>query len=107
MKIWIVMLLGGLLTYLIRLSFVLLIGQREISPLIKRGLRFVPPAVLTAIIVPELLVNQGHIDFSLNNERLIAGTIAALVAWRTRSALWTIATGMTILWVLTRLSYNY
>lgn len=107
MNLWIVLLLGGAITFLIRLSFILLIGQRQVSPLLKRGLRFVPPAVLVAIIVPELLVSQGRIDFSLNNERLIAGTIAALVAWRTRSALWTIATGMAILWILTRMSYNY
>ncbi len=64
------------------------------------ALRYVPVAVLTAIIVPEILASDGTLDFSLGNARLIAGLIAALVAWRTKSALWTIAAGMAAFLVL-------
>ena len=34
------------------------------------------------------------------NLRLLAGTLAALVAWRTRNVLATIAAGMGALWIL-------
>lgn len=100
MNLWPVIIIGGLLTFLIRLSFILLIGQRQISPWLRRSLRFVPPAVLTAIILPELLFQNGQLDVSLGNGRLLAGILAALVAWRTRSAVLTIVAGMLALWLL-------
>jgi branched-subunit amino acid transport protein len=65
-------------------------------------LRFVPPAVLAALIAPEVLMPAGNLDPTLGNERLLAGTLAWLVAWRTRSTWLTIAAGMLALWALNR-----
>ena len=67
---------------------------------LRQALRFVPPAVLTAIIFPELLMPSGQLDLSLGNARLFAGAAAVLVAWRTRNAVLTIVIGMLVLWVL-------
>ena len=64
------------------------------------ALRLVPPAVLSAIIFPELLRPNGALDISFGNPRLLAGIIAALVAWHTKNALLTIGVGMAALWVL-------
>lgn len=100
MTIWLIIILGGILTYLIRLSFILLFGQLEMPDLVRRALRFIPPAVLSAIIFPELFIRSGSIDFTFGNLRLWAGLLAALVAWRTRSALLTILAGMGTLWLL-------
>ena len=97
MTVWLTMLLVGLGTYGTRLSFVLLFGRREIPGGIRRALRFVPPAVLTAIIFPELLLPEGTLDLSLGNDRLIAGLFAALIAWRTKNVILTILAGMTLL----------
>ncbi len=100
MNLWLVMLIGGILTYLIRLSFIALFGRVNISPWLERSLSYVPPAVLSAIIFPELLLSSGKINLSFDNTRLVAGVIAAFVAWRTRNALLTIVVGMAILWIL-------
>ena len=100
MNLWVLIILGGLATYLMRLSFIALFGRMVIPGWLQRGLRYVPPAVLSAIVFPELLVRQGKIDLSLNNERLVAGGVAALIAWRTRNALWTILAGMMALYIL-------
>jgi len=91
---------AGLLTFATRLSFIALLGRVETPPLLARALRFVPPAVLSAIVFPELLVRQGRIDASLQNFRLLAGLAALVVAWRSRSVLLTIAVGMAALWGL-------
>ena len=99
MTIWWVMILGGLATFTIRAFFILLVGQREIPPLLRRALYFIPPAVLTAIILPELLLPRGDLNLSLTNPNLLAGTVAVLVAWRTRSVLLTIVVGMVVFWV--------
>jgi len=97
MTMLLVMLAAGLLTYLTRLSFILLWGKIAIPIWLMRSLRFVPPAVFTAIIIPELLLPQGELDISLGNGRLVAGALAALVAWKTRNIVLTILVGMGVL----------
>ena len=94
MIMWLVMLAAGLLTYLTRLSFILLWDKIKTPIWLLRSLRFVPPAVFTAIIFPELFLPQGNLDISLGNSRLIAGILAALVAWKTRNIVLTILVGM-------------
>jgi branched-subunit amino acid transport protein len=66
----------------------------------QRALRFVPPAVLSAILLPELVLQSGVVDLSIGNERLLAGMLAALVAWRTRNVLLTLGVGLVALWIL-------
>ncbi len=100
MNIWMLFLLGGLLTFGMRFSFIYLFGRYEIPATLRRALRFVPPAVLSAIIFPELLIQSGRLDLSLANFRLLAGVAAMLVAWKTRNILLTILAGMIALLVL-------
>jgi len=99
MNIWLTMLLAGLVTFTIRLSFIWIIGQRAIPPLFRRALRLVPPAVLTAIIFPEIFMPTGQLDLTFGNARLLAALLAILVAWRTRSAVLTIVVGMLAVWL--------
>ena len=98
--LWLTLLGMGLITYGIRLSMILLLGRVKISERWQRALRLVPPAVLSAIIFPELLRPEGNWDISFGNARLLAGIIAAVVAWRTKNALLTIGVGMAALWIL-------
>ena len=97
--LWITLIAAGLITYAFRLSFILLLGRIQLSPLVQRALRFVPPAALTAIIFPELLIRDGELAIGPNNPRLLAGLFAIIVAWRTKSILWTIVVGMVTLWL--------
>ncbi len=91
---------AGLVTFLTRLSFIALLGRVKLPLVFLRALRFVPPAVLSAIIFPEVFVRGGAVDLHPRNARLLAGVVAALVAWRTRSVLLTIAVGMAALWAV-------
>ena len=101
MTLWLTIIGMGIVTYAIRLSLILLLGRVEVPPVVRQALRLVPPAVLSAIIFPELLRPAGGaFDLSLGNARLLAGVLAALVAWRTKSVLLTIAVGMAALWIL-------
>jgi branched-subunit amino acid transport protein len=104
MSDWIIILGMGLITHSQRLSMILFSGRLAISEPFKRALRFAPPAVLSAIILPEMLQPGGQLDFSLGNERLLAGLAAIIVAWRTRNMILTVAIGMVILWILQFLS---
>ena len=100
MSIWLVFLLGGLLTFGMRYSFVYLLGRYELPKTMRRALRFVPPAVLSAIVFPELFMRAGQLIFSLTNFRLLSGVLAVLVAWKTKNTLLTILVGMFALLLL-------
>jgi branched-subunit amino acid transport protein len=104
MNLWLVMFLGGLLTYATRLSFIVLLHKVAIPPWLRRALFYVPTAVLTAIIVPEIFLHTGTLNTSLLNPRLLAGILAVIVAWRTRNALLTVTAGMTALWIIQALT---
>ena len=104
MNLWLTIIVMGLITYFIRLSLIIALERVQVSDIIRQALNFVPPAVLSAIIFPELLQPGGTLDISLGNIRLISGLLATIVAWRTKNVLITIGVGMVTLWVLQAIS---
>jgi branched-subunit amino acid transport protein len=100
MTIWLVILACAVITFLIRLSFIAIFGKREMPAWLHRSLKYVPPSVLSVIAVQEILFKGDTLFISFSNTRLLAGILAAVVAWRTRSALITILFGMAVLLLL-------
>jgi branched-subunit amino acid transport protein len=99
-NIWIVMLIGGLITFGMRFSFIFLFGKFHIPETVRRALHYVPPAVLSAIVFPELFLPNGTWNLSFANYRLLAGLVAVAVAWFTKNTLITILVGMLTLLLL-------
>jgi branched-subunit amino acid transport protein len=66
----------------------------------RKALHYVPPAVLSAIILPELLYPSGSLNLTFENTRMLAGIIAMLVAWYSKNTLLTILAGMAALLIL-------
>ena len=100
LTLWLLVIAIAVGTFLLRLSFIHFSDRMTLPPLVQRALRFVPPAVLAALILPALLRSGGSIDLTLANPRWIAGLLAAVIAWRTHNVLLTLATGMGTLWLL-------
>src|SRR5262245_51931343 len=100
MNIWLVMILGGLITFAIRFVLIYLFGRFEVPETMRKALHYVPPAVLSAIIFPELFIREGVLSLSLDNYRMLAGLVAILVAWFSKNTLITILTGMAALFLL-------
>lgn len=103
MTVWLILIGMGLVTYGIRLAFILLIGRMKVPESLRRLLRFVPPAVLGAIIFMGVLMPEpdGVLVLSpLDNVRIIAAGLAVFVAWRTKKILPTIVVGMISFWIL-------
>lgn len=96
-NIWVVMLFGGLITFGMRFSLIYLFGKFEIPETMRRALHYVPPAVFSAIIFPEIFLNSGTPNLSPTNPRLLAGLLAILTAWYSRNTLITILVGMAAL----------
>ncbi len=100
MNIWLVMLLGGLVTFGMRFSLIYLFGRFQIPETMRRALHYVPPAVLSALIFPELFLREGTLYLSLANTRLLAGMVAIVVAWFSKNTLVTIIAGVIALFLL-------
>ena len=85
---------GGLLTFAMRFSFIYLLGRVSLPDYARRVLRYVPAAVLAAIIAPAVLLRSGRLDVNLENTYLVAGMVAVIAALWTRNTLVTILIGM-------------
>jgi branched-subunit amino acid transport protein len=84
----------GLVTYLTRLLPVWLLSSRTLPPLMIAWLRFVPVAVLAALLLPSITVQEGRVNLGLDNLFFWAAIPAILVAWKTRSFFGTVLLGM-------------
>ena len=90
---WLLIIIIGVINFTLRFVPIALIAHFELPNWLKHALVYVPPAVLTAIIAPALFFPGGAPTIAFDPPRLLAATFAALVAWKTRSALWTVILG--------------
>lgn len=88
----------ALVTFGTRYPVLAVLSKTTLPERLLKALKYVPPTVLTAIIVPALLLPDGELQVSYTNAPLAAGSFAALVAWRSKSLLLTISLGMAMLW---------
>ena len=86
----------GVVTYLPRLLPVLLLSSKKLPPLVIAWLRFIPVAVLAAMLLPSLVVNDAQLDFSSSNLFLWAAFPTFLVAWKTHSLFGSVIVGMAV-----------
>jgi len=101
LSIWLLIIAVGAITYSARLSFIALFARRDMPPLLTHGLKHVPVAMLTAIVVPAVVFGPpGVLRIDPGNAKLIAALVAGIVAWWRQSAVLTIASGMIVLWAL-------
>lgn len=98
MTLWLTMLVAGALTFAIRLSFIGAAGRLVIPGWFERMLRFVPVAALSALVWPDLMIVGAGIDIA--QPRMLAGMLAAVIAWRTHNILFTIGGGLLALWFI-------
>jgi branched-subunit amino acid transport protein len=94
MNEWLVILGMMLVTFLPRYGTLAILGRVEMPKAVFGALKFVPPAVLSAIILPAMVLKDGQFHIALDNSYLMAGVFSAVVAWRTRNLMLTIVLGM-------------
>ena len=88
-------------TFGVRYPVLAFVSRINLPPLVRKALKYVPPAVLAAITVPAVLIPGGDtLDLSYSNTYLLAGIVAAVVSYRTKNLLWTILIGMAVFLVL-------
>lgn len=96
---WLVIFTMAVITYGLRVSFLLLHEKLSFPPVVQRALRYVPYAVLAALVMPAVFVGDlGR--FELEPARVVAAITGALIAWRTGSVILTLTLGMASLWAV-------
>jgi branched-subunit amino acid transport protein len=99
-ELWITLIFIGSLTLATRLSFILLLDKWKPPELLQRGLRFIPLAVLPALIFPEIFIHDGRMAIPPDMPRLAAALASGLVAWRTKNVFLTISIGLLVFYLL-------
>ncbi len=99
-QVWLLMVAAGVGSFAIRYSFVGLLSKGEVPRWAVNLLRHVPAAALTALVITSMLPHGTESPGGVDSLRVVAVLLAGLVAWRTRSMLATIVSGMAGLWLL-------
>ncbi|MBS0544554.1 MAG: AzlD domain-containing protein [Proteobacteria bacterium] len=90
----------GLVTFLYRYAMIGLFASRNLPGWLHALCRHIAPASFAALTASALFVHGGEVAIDLAAPKPWAALVAALVAWRTRSVLATIGTGMAALYLL-------
>jgi len=92
--VWTVILGLGLVSALIRYSFLGLLQGREVPPRVRTALGFVPVTVMPAIAAPMVVLAPGSGDWA-EPHRMLAALAALAIGMAARSMLAAVLTGMT------------
>ena len=74
-------------TFLVRWPVLALVSRINLPRPVLDSMKFIPPAVLTAIVVPAMLMPAGSLEIDIANAYLVAGMAAGIIAFRTRNLL--------------------
>ena len=99
--IWLVMILGGIFTFSARFVMLSSWVAHGLPKWLIDALAFVPIAVLTAILVPAVLIDPVKQQIIvMGNARVVAAVVATIIALLTRNVIATISSGLAILWFM-------
>ena len=96
--LWVAFALMAMTTVGTRGSFILLGEKGRLPPALHRALRYAPAAALSALVMPDLLLDGA--GFDPFNPKLAAGLVVVVVATRWRNPWLPFLLGMAVLLVL-------
>lgn len=85
----------ALVTFLTRYTMIALLGKK-LPPFISKFLKYIPVAILTALIVPFVFTYEDILEI---NNHFWAFLIALLIAWGTKQVILTLIGGMIAYWI--------
>lgn len=97
LEIWIIILALGIGTFVVRFSFLGILGDRALPAWLLRHLRYTAVGILPAMVTPLVLWPQAT-GGQMETSRIAAAVLALAVGLWTKNAIWAIAVGMATLW---------
>ena len=96
-EIWLIIVIMGVGTFLIRFSFLGMIGDRPMPSFVLRLLRYTPVAVLPGMVAP-LVLWPTATDGVFDPVRMLAAVATVMIGIWTRNVLWAILGGAATLY---------
>jgi branched-subunit amino acid transport protein len=103
-QVWAVIAGMAVATYLTRAPLLLALASRPLPPRLRLWLRLIPLAVLPALAVPLVLVEQGRLLLSLAHPPLWGAVVVLVLAARRVNLLVTVALGVAVVALLRALA---
>ena len=100
MQLLILILVMALVTYLPRIIPLLILTRIHLPAPVLEWLKYLPVAILSALLAPALLMPANTWDLSLSNSFLLAALPTFLVARLSRSLMLTVFAGMFFLMIM-------
>ena len=88
----------GLVTFGLRFVLIGFSDQIAIPQLVRDGLKYVPTAVLSAIVFPDVFWPGGELNLELFNPYLLSAIVATVVAVYSKNVFYTMLVGLLALW---------
>ncbi|NLK68828.1 MAG: AzlD domain-containing protein [Clostridiaceae bacterium] len=97
----------SIVTYIPRALPIIVLSKFKLPDWFLRWLKYIPVAILSALLVPEVVIFEDSVNFSLDNKNLLAAIPSLLVAYKTKNLFVTVSVGIMSMLILNLLLPNY
>ena len=97
---WLSITIAGILTYLMRMTMIVLVRRELLGDRIKAVLAYVPSAVFPAIIFPAIFINDYGSYIEMNDPKIFGALVAVFVGYFSRNIIATIFSGLISYWFI-------
>lgn len=97
--IWILIIIAGIITFMMRYSLIALIKPENLNDTTKKVLSYVPSAVFPAMIFPAVFFNKAQI-LQFSTFEVYAFICALIVGYISKNTILTIISGLASYWIM-------
>ena len=99
-KIIVIIIGMSLVTQIPRIIPLVVMSKLSLPPLLLNWLKYIPVAVLSALLVPSVLLPGGQLSISLDNKSLLASIPCIIIAAKTKNLFITVLSGIVMMAIL-------
>lgn len=91
----------AIFTYIPRSLPIIYLSKKEIPQWLKDWMKFIPSGIFAALILPDILIQDGSLNLGFTNIKLIASILVLIIAIKKKSLGLSIAVGVSVITLLT------
>jgi branched-subunit amino acid transport protein len=91
----------AILTYIPRSLPIIYLSKKELPEWLKDWMKFIPSGIFAALILPDIIIQDGSLNLGFTNIKLIASILVLIIAIKKKSLGLSIAVGVSAITLLT------
>lgn len=99
-KIVLIIIGMSIVTHIPRIMPLVVLSKLNLPPLLLCWLKYIPVAVLSALLAPAILMPEGKLAIGLDNKYLIASLPCFIISIKTKNLFLTVVTGIITMMLL-------